>query len=291
MDAEPANNDYLSVKYEEMFDNRPNIWYYGEGEWFEMREGNRINEFHIYYDGKIEKHIYDKNNTKNTYKYIYHDSSKKEHIICEITRNITKEKLNGMIYKTKPTHSKVEYDKTVNDGSTKRRVKYTNGDIAEYGKHPIKGKIWRLYKATNKKVELVKMPDSLSYKKGDVSIEYKFSNTKRRYTGADSFAGFIGALAYCKVLITTTGSCFSEASCFPSSEHVNGKSVDTIYKWIKKTDQKIIDAMNKFHFAKILVGNNKYFLDLKNCKDGGSLHNSHLHSGEFNKKKVKVLKK
>jgi len=37
MDAEPANNDYLSVKYEEMFDNRPNIWYYGEGNWFEVK--------------------------------------------------------------------------------------------------------------------------------------------------------------------------------------------------------------------------------------------------------------
>ncbi|MCD9586083.1 hypothetical protein [Tenacibaculum maritimum] len=72
-----------------------------------------------------------------------------------------------------------------------------------------------------------------------------------------------------RFLITTTGSCFSEGSCFPSSEHVNGKSVDTIYKWVKKTDQKIINAMDKFHFAKILVGNKKYFSDFDNCEDGG----------------------
>ncbi|MFL0261033.1 hypothetical protein V2762_13885 [Tenacibaculum maritimum] len=94
-----------------------------------------------------------------------------------------------------------------------------------------------------------------------------------------------------RFLITTTGSCFSEGSCFPSSEHVNGKSVDTIYKWEKKTDKKIINAMDKFHFAKILVGNKKYFSDFDNCEDGGSLHNSHLHSGDFDKNNVKVIKK
>ena len=36
MDAEPEENNWLSVKYEEVFDNRPNLWYYGEGNWFEF---------------------------------------------------------------------------------------------------------------------------------------------------------------------------------------------------------------------------------------------------------------
>ncbi|CAA0251585.1 hypothetical protein [Tenacibaculum maritimum] len=49
--------------------------------------------------------------------------------------------------------------------------------------------------------------------------------------------------------------------------------------------------MDKFHFAKILVGNKKYFSDFDNCEDGGSLHNSHLHSGDFDKNNVKVIKK
>ncbi|WP_157926297.1 hypothetical protein [Tenacibaculum maritimum] len=31
MDAEPANQNWFEVKYEEVFDNRPNLWYYGEG--------------------------------------------------------------------------------------------------------------------------------------------------------------------------------------------------------------------------------------------------------------------
>ncbi|WP_407264991.1 hypothetical protein R5N98_15175 [Tenacibaculum maritimum] len=291
MDAEPANQNWFEVKYEEVFDNRPNLWYYGEGNWFELRESDKINEYHIYQDGKIEKFIYGENNSQNKYKYIYHDSSGKEHEICTVKSNVTKEKKNGVTHKTKPTHSKIESDKTVSEGSTERRVKYINGDIAEYGKHPTKGKIWRLYKAKKNDVELVKMPDSLSYKKDGLSIEYKFSSTKRRYTGPECLAGFIGALADLKTQITTTGSCFSEGSCFPSSEHVNGKSVDTIYKWVKKTDQKIINAMDKFHFAKILVGNKKYFSDFDNCEDGGSLHNSHLHSGDFDKNNVKVIKK
>ena len=36
MDAEPAENNWFSVKYEEVFDNRPNLQYYGEGNWFEF---------------------------------------------------------------------------------------------------------------------------------------------------------------------------------------------------------------------------------------------------------------
>lgn len=291
MDAEPDGQDWFEVQYEEIVDNRPNAWYYGEGNWLDFSVIKKINEYHIYHDGKIEKLIYDEENKENKYIYIYHDSSNNEHQICEVDRNITKEKKNGVTYKTKPTHSEVEYDNNVNEGSTERRVKYTNGDIAEYGKHPTKGNIWRLYKATSKDVELVKMPDGLTYTKDDLSIRYKFSSTKRRYTGANCLAGFIGALADCKIEITTTGSCFSEASCFPSSEHVNGKSVDTIYMWDKKKDQKIIDAMDKFYFSKILVGNKSYFSDLKKCEDGGSLHNSHLHSGNFNNSKIKIVTK
>ncbi|WP_371393288.1 hypothetical protein ACCC68_08510, partial [Tenacibaculum maritimum] len=37
MDAEPANQNWFEVKYEEVFDNRPNLWYYGEGNWFELK--------------------------------------------------------------------------------------------------------------------------------------------------------------------------------------------------------------------------------------------------------------
>ncbi|MGQ3678600.1 peptidoglycan-binding domain-containing protein [Tenacibaculum discolor] len=36
MDAEPKDQNWFEVKYEEIVDNRPNLWYYGEGNWFEF---------------------------------------------------------------------------------------------------------------------------------------------------------------------------------------------------------------------------------------------------------------
>lgn len=56
MDAEPEDNDWFSVQYEEVFDNRPNLWYYGEGNWFEFLgtkvyqkgdEGDEVREINI----------------------------------------------------------------------------------------------------------------------------------------------------------------------------------------------------------------------------------------------------
>ncbi|MCD9637428.1 hypothetical protein, partial [Tenacibaculum maritimum] len=52
MDAEPANQNWFEVKYEEVFDNRPNLWYYGEGNWFELKVDNILN---IYHTGEISK--------------------------------------------------------------------------------------------------------------------------------------------------------------------------------------------------------------------------------------------
>ncbi len=310
IDAEPIDIKWYEVIYENIFKNRPKLWYYGSENWFELKDNannssnnqnessnensnpqSNLNEYRIYSDGRIEKIIYDKENKLNKYKYVYYDASNVRYEICEAVRNITKEKKNGIVYKSKPTHQRVEYDKKVNEGSTIRRVKYVNGDIAEYGSHPTKGLIWRLYKSTNKDIEVVRMPDFLSYKKGEIVVNYKFTKTKRRYTGADTFAGFIGALVECRISLFTTGSCFKEASCFPSAEHVNGKSVDTLYKWKINYDQKIIDGMNKYHFRKILVGSGRYFKSLKRCSNGGRLHNSHLHSGNFDKSKVKIIKK
>ena len=49
MNAEPKGSDYLSVLYEKMFDNRPSIWYYGDGNWFEVVNEN-ANIYEIYLD-------------------------------------------------------------------------------------------------------------------------------------------------------------------------------------------------------------------------------------------------
>ncbi|MFL0096037.1 hypothetical protein [Tenacibaculum maritimum] len=59
MDAEPANQNWFEVKYEEVFDNRPNLWYYGEGNWFELIN-NTVLKYNIYYSGIIEKNKIEK---------------------------------------------------------------------------------------------------------------------------------------------------------------------------------------------------------------------------------------
>ncbi|PZX93686.1 hypothetical protein DOS84_09770 [Flavobacterium aquariorum] len=251
--------------------------------------------YNIYSDGKIEKIIPKtiKEGYENRYKYVYHDKKNKEHPICILDWYNTKGKEVGIIHNSKPTHAEVLTDEKVSDGSTSRRVKYKNDDIAEYGKHPTKGLIWRLYKSTGNDIELIKMPDSLNYSKDGIVIKYSFSQTKRKYTGPNVFAGFIGALAECSYSegITTTGSCFKEGSCFPSAEHVNGRSVDTIYYNSLIKDQSFIDAIIKFKFTEVLVGNNHYCKQIKNAEDGGALHNSHLHSGNFNNDSIIISKK
>lgn len=248
--------------------------------------------YNIYHNGKIEKIIPKeiKKGYENKYKYIYHDKNQKEHPICILDWYNTKGKEAGIVYNSKPIHAEIISDQKVSDGSTTRRIKYDNDDIAEYGEHPTKGLIWRLYKSTGNEIELIKMPDSLNYSKNGIIIKYGFSKTKRRYTGPNVFAAFIGALAECSYPegVITTGSCFKEGSCFPSAEHVNGRSVDTIYFNDLEKDQSFVDAIIKFKFNEVLIGNNKYCKQIKNAEDGGKLHNSHLHSGNFNNESIVI---
>ncbi|REC63677.1 hypothetical protein DRF65_02890 [Chryseobacterium pennae] len=248
--------------------------------------------YHIYSTGIIEKFIPKKvkSGYENKYKYIYHDSTDKEHEICIVDWHKTKEKSVGQVYKTKPTHAKILEDKNVSEGNTSRRVKYINGDIAEYGSHPKKGIIWLLYSAGKNDVELVRMPDTLNYSNGDVRISYIFNKTQRKFTGANAFAGFIGYLARSGYKVTTSGSCFSEGSSFPSQEHCNGRSVDTFYLGNIIQDQKVIDSAIFFHFTEVLKGVNEYCKKLKRAGNGGTLHNSHLHSGNFNNSSIKIIK-
>ncbi|KAB1068400.1 hypothetical protein F6U93_06780 [Tamlana haliotis] len=258
-------------------------------EQMKMIVGVNITTYFIFYNGNIEKHL-SSSLEVNKYKYVYVDDKGSHHEICTTEFFVIKKKKYGVVHYSKPTHAAIIYDENVSEGSTSRRVKYVNNDIAEYGEHPTKGKIWRLYEALDEDVEIVKMPDNLNYSKNGVIIKYQFTSTKRRFTGSGSLAGFIGALAEHQEGIKTTGSCFNEGSCFPSSKHVNGESVDTIYKWDQNKDQKIIDAMKKFHFNERLIGSKKYFENFNNASDGGSLHNSHLHSGEFDNNKIQIIK-
>ena len=247
--------------------------------------------YRIYQNGIIEKHIPKniKSGFENKYKYIYHGSKNVQNEICTVEWNETIEKLRSQnkLYK-KPEHDTILSDDQITEGQTKRRVKYSNGDIAEYGSN--KGdNFWRLYKCAdgNPKIEVVKMPDSLNYQKNGIIIAYTFSNTQRRYTSPGSLSGFIGALAECGYSdMQTTGSCFKEGSCFPSQNHINGKSIDTMYL-DEERQKKFIKAMEKFKFTDQITGT-----DSEHSYEGTKHdvnHNDHLHSG-FNESAILIVK-
>ena len=197
-----------------------------------------------------------------------------------------KEKENGIKLLEKPQRIDILEDMQVSEGQTKRRILYKNGDVAEFGSNNGKT-FWRLYKAKSNYIEIVRMPNSLNFVKGAISIFYTFAATQRRYASPNVFAGFIGALATTRLRLQTTGSCFKYGSCFPSSEHVNGKSIDTVYL-NNKDEQLFITAMKKFGFNKQITGRDKKVFSDAIQEKRGTLHNSHLHSG-FNEAVVKII--
>lgn len=79
---------------------------------------------------------------------------------------------------------------------------------------------------------------------------------------------------------------FKEGSAFPSYDHSNGKSIDTLY--LNDADeQKFINSLVKFNFNIHLRGSNSK--KFTHTTDGGALHNSHLHSS-FNESTITEVK-
>ena len=284
--------------------------------------------YHIYHDGKIEKHIPQEilKGYEQKYKYVYHDEKNNEHEICICDWHT----INKLLFKkptiteqdsfTYPKYGTVsEAKKTVDEEIIVARAVYTNGaihewirkgdeidiqerltlssgDIAEYGK--TKG--WVIYKRQKEEAQLVRLPDSLNYSNGDVVINYQLEQTYRKYTNPDVMAGFLGALAEIKLKVISTGSAFKNGSCYPSKLHVNGESIDTAYfnryaRYDKNpdllnwdNDKAFIRALHKFHFQNFRIGIKfkKTFENMPGYIDGKDLHNSHLHTENFDGKAV-----
>jgi hypothetical protein len=237
--------------------------------------------------GRIEKYLPNSisNYEEGMATFEYYDKNKTKFYICSAKwHKTTKKNIGVKYYGSMPSHQKIIIDEEVSEGQTERRVKYENGDIAEYGSNNGKT-FWVLYKAMDSKIELLRMPNELNLEK--VHVKYDFSKTHRRFTNPDAFAGFIGALAENNLKLTTTGSCFVEGSCFPSVEHVNGGSIDTLYL-DDSNEQKFINAMNKFGFNKQITGKNKKIFENAIKEKSGTLHDSHLHSG-FNENFVEII--
>lgn len=73
--------------------------------------------------------------------------------------------------------------------------------------------------------------EAFNYNQNGVIIRYGFQHTRRRSIQPDLFAGFLGSLAQFRQeghshYIVSQGFSYSDASCYPSAEHVNGEAGD-----------------------------------------------------------------
>lgn len=243
--------------------------------------------YHIYADGKIEKHIPKeiKSSYKQKYKYVFHDKENKEHEICIVEYIFANKRNNGITISSIPRG----YTKTYSyprGGNAQTAYVYSNGDICvegtRYG--------FKKYPKGTGKVELVRMKDNLNYNNGNVKIYYSFKNSQRRYCNPDSYAGFIGALATLgRTDVLCTGMCFEDATSYPSVTHPNGDSADTAYYSTLEVEQKKVNAFKHFNFKNIYRGRTRWYPDLIGTKYSKG-HEDHLHAGDFDSSIVKTIK-
>ncbi|WP_407322395.1 hypothetical protein R5O21_14690 [Tenacibaculum maritimum] len=281
MDAEPANQNWFEVKYEEVFDNRPNLWYYGEGNWFELKVDNILN---IYHTGEISK--LDFKGLKEV-SYVYHDKNGGKHNlgtfdVIEVqkwsygTKHKWKTKEGGE-WKTITIGSKTRYYKK--DGNKKNIL------ITPFSGSP---KVFRYSDSKNIDFEL-------------------YENTSREYFNPEAFATVIGALVEVNYKdIVCNGSVGTDGTGAYSVSHFNGFNMD--FKYLRKDKKKakidkdskgnkipviyvdsekldivrqnkFLDALNKFGWgvnSKNLSNKTSESKDLNHCKTDKH-HKDHLH--------------
>lgn len=243
--------------------------------------------YHIYADGKIEKHIPKKikSGYEQKYKYVFHDKENKEHEICIVDFIFANKRNNGMTISSIPKG----YTKTYSyprGGNAQTAYVYPNGDICvegtRYG--------FKKYPKGSGKVELVRMKDGLSYNNGNVKIYYSFKSSQRRYCNPESYAGLIGALATLgRTDVLCTGMCFEDATSYPSVTHPNGDSADTAYYSTLAVEQKKVNAFKHFNFKNIYRGKTGWYPNLIGTKYSKG-HEDHLHAGDFDSNIVKTIK-
>lgn len=134
------------------------------------------------------------------------------------------------------------------------------------------------------RVEIVKMEDELNYRfkvdSVDKRIRYTFVDTMRRYANPGCYAAFIGVLAQLNYNdMISTGMCFEDATSYPSVSHPNGDSIDSVHRSTAAQRIATVRCFREWGFTWIISGTD--FPD-DTANDHNPVHNSHLHSGEFN---------
>lgn len=126
---------------------------------------------------------------------------------------------------------------------------------------------------------------ALHYHRWNLRLRFDFDNTRRRYARPDLFAGFLGALARTYernsgLILICQGFAYQDGSCFPSSEHVDGRAMDTDY-FAHADTQNFINDLHYFGFRRFRVGHGMVYTHGTPDGQAGGLHTGHLHSTNF----------
>ncbi|MGN7756951.1 hypothetical protein ACTJIV_05690 [Chryseobacterium sp. 22532] len=183
------------------------------------------------------------NNHSTDVIFFYYDQNDNEHRICNRTKETVtrKRRVNTIPPLAQRGNLLDTIDFTANRAAGEQidahqLLVYANGTLGDGATDK-----WYINQPGN--VELVNMDilandgvgpqifEAFNYNQDGVIIRYGFQHTRRRSIQPDLFAGFLGALAQFRQeghnhYIVSQGFSYSDASCYPSAEHVNGEAGD-----------------------------------------------------------------
>jgi hypothetical protein len=149
----------------------------------------------------------------------------------------------------------------------------TEMGVATFGRP---NNLWMWYGNQNgPDVDLIRMPNALNTNIN--GIEYTFQGTQRRFCNTETFAAFIGALSqYGRAGFICTGVSFRDATGYPSFNHSNGVSIDSVY-YGNQADIRLVNAFRNWYFTEIIAGDDRPHLNsiTRPCIH----HRDHLHLG------------
>lgn len=177
--------------------------------------------------------------------FFYYDQFNNEHRICSRTKSVVNRKNRVNVVPAEANRGTllrtISYAANRAAGENIDAIQllvYTNGTLGDGA-----GNTDKWYPNIQGTVELIDMDilqnagvgsqifEAFNYNQNNVQIRYGFQHTRRRSIQPDLFAGFIGAIAQFRQegsthYIVSQGFSYSDASCFPSAEHVNGEAGD-----------------------------------------------------------------
>ncbi|UKB82359.1 hypothetical protein LF887_15245 [Chryseobacterium sp. MEBOG06] len=175
--------------------------------------------------------------------FFYYDQNDNEHRICARTKeSVTRKRRVNAIPPLAQRGTLLDtIDFTANRAAGEQidahqLLVYSNGTLGD-------GATDKWYTNLTESVDLVNMDiiantgvgpqifEAFNYNQNGVVIRYGFQHTRRRSIQPDLFAGFLGSLAQFRQeghnhYIVSQGFSYSDASCYPSAEHVNGEAGD-----------------------------------------------------------------